>query len=253
MSGIAPRARLAVYKICWEATVTAQTGCYTADTLKAIDDAVADGVDVINFSVSGTQTNFVDPVEIAYLNATAAGVFVAASAGNSGPANTVAHISPWITSVAASTHDRKTVGDVTLGNGFTASTGFTVGLKNPVQDFYPVTAEAAKSARATNYSPIYRLPSGSKSLNFYYQIAKSVPGKTTVQMKIYTSSPDAASGNLKSSLFFAGHLFTPTSPDAGYKGSRSISSDNALDNGQYQAVLLVSGVPAASTAITVGP
>lgn len=116
MSGIAPRARLAVYKICWEATVTTQTGCYTADTLKAIDDAVADGVDVINFSVSGTQTNFVDPVEIAYLNATAAGVFVAASAGNSGPANTVAHISPWITSVAASTHDRKTVGDVTLGN-----------------------------------------------------------------------------------------------------------------------------------------
>lgn len=117
MSGIAPRARLAVYKICWQATATAQTGCYTADTLKAIDDAVADGVDVINFSVSGTQTNFVDPVEIAYLNATAAGVFVAASAGNSGPANTVAHISPWLTTVAASTHDRKTIGDVTLGDG----------------------------------------------------------------------------------------------------------------------------------------
>ena len=143
--------------------------------------------------------------------------------------------------------------DVTLGNGFTASTGFTVGLKNPNQDFYPVTAAAAKSALATDYIPIYRLPSGSKSLNFYYQIAKSVPGKTTVQMKIYTSSPVEASDNLKSSLFFVGHLFTPTSPDAGYKGSRSITSDNALDNGQYQAVLLVNGVPEASTAITVGP
>ncbi len=116
MSGIAPRARLAVYKVCWEATVAANTGCYTADTLKAIEDAVADGVDVINFSISGTKTNFVDPVEIAFLNATAAGVFVAASAGNSGPGNEVAHISPWLTTVAASTHDRYSVASVTLGS-----------------------------------------------------------------------------------------------------------------------------------------
>ncbi len=46
---------------------------------------MADGVDVINFSISGTQTNFRDPVEIAFLFAADAGVFVAASAGNSGP------------------------------------------------------------------------------------------------------------------------------------------------------------------------
>ena len=117
ISGIAPRARIAAYKVCWEATVTANTGCYTADTLKAIDDAIADGVDVINFSVSGTQTNFVDPVEIGYFNATAAGVFVAVSAGNAGPANTVAHMSPWLTTVAASTHDRYTVASVLLGSG----------------------------------------------------------------------------------------------------------------------------------------
>ena len=117
MSGIAPRARIATYKICWEATVTAFTGCYTEDTLAAIDDAVKDGVDVINFSISGTLTNFVDPVEIAFLNASAAGVFVSASAGNSGPANKVAHMSPWLTTVAASTHDRYTVASVTLGSG----------------------------------------------------------------------------------------------------------------------------------------
>ena len=121
ISGMAPRARIAAYKVCWEATVAAYTGCYTNDTLKAIDDAVKDGVDVINFSVSGTQTNFVDPVEIAYLNATAAGVFVAASAGNSGPANQVAHMSPWLTTVAASTHDRYTVAPVTLGSGVSFS------------------------------------------------------------------------------------------------------------------------------------
>ena len=115
MSGIAPRARISTYKVCWEATTTAQTGCYTSDTLKAIDDAIADGVDVINYSVSGTQNNFTDPVEIGYFNASAAGIFVAASAGNSGPANTVAHMSPWLTTVAASTHDRYTVANVVLG------------------------------------------------------------------------------------------------------------------------------------------
>jgi len=117
MSGMAPRARIAAYKVCWQATVSTLTGCYTPDTLRAIDDAVADGVDVINYSVSGTQLNFLDPVEIAYLNATAAGVFVAASAGNSGPGNEVAHISPWLTTVAASTHDRQPGADATLGNG----------------------------------------------------------------------------------------------------------------------------------------
>lgn len=117
MSGIAPRARIASYKICWEATTTAATGCYNSDALKAIDDAVADGVDVINFSISGSQTSFVDPTEIAFFNAAAAGIFVAVSGGNAGPANTVGHPSPWLATVAASTHDRKTLGDLTLGNG----------------------------------------------------------------------------------------------------------------------------------------
>jgi len=121
VSGMAPRARIASYKVLWTASDTAlgptlsHDGGESADILKAIDDAVADGVDVINYSVSGTKTNFNDAVEIAYLNATAAGVFVAASAGNSGPGNEVAHISPWLLTVAASTHDRFTVATVTLG------------------------------------------------------------------------------------------------------------------------------------------
>ena len=61
-----------------------------------------------------------DPVEIAFLFAADAGVFVAASAGNSGPTtSTVAHPSPWITTVAAGTHNRDGQGSVTLGNGAT--------------------------------------------------------------------------------------------------------------------------------------
>lgn len=130
LSGIAPRARLAVYKVLWTASDTAlgvnsHDGGQTADILLAIDDAVADGVDVINYSISGTKTNFNDPVEIAFLNASAAGVFVAASAGNSGPGNEVAHMSPWLMTVAASTHDRQSLGVLTLGNN-TSYSGVSV-------------------------------------------------------------------------------------------------------------------------------
>ena len=118
VSGMAPRARIAAYKVCW--SVTPFGGCASSDSVAAIDQAVADGVDVINFSISGTRTNFRDPVEIAFLFAADAGVFVAASAGNSGPtASTVAHPGPWLTTVAAGTHNRGSSGSVTLGNGAT--------------------------------------------------------------------------------------------------------------------------------------
>ena len=122
INGIAPRARIAAYKALWSTESADTAGGSTADLVAAIDQAVADGVDVINYSISGTATNFRDPVEIAFLYAAQAGVFVAASAGNSGPAvGTVAHPSPWITTVAAGTHDRSSVGSVQLGNGATYS------------------------------------------------------------------------------------------------------------------------------------
>jgi subtilisin family serine protease len=122
VSGIAPRARIAAYKVCWGIGGTPNAGCFSSDSVAAIDQAMADGVDVINFSISGTTTDFLDPVEVAFLFAADAGVFVAASAGNSGPTtSTVAHPSPWITTVAAGTHNRSATGSVTLGNGATYS------------------------------------------------------------------------------------------------------------------------------------
>ena len=128
INGIAPRARVAIYKACWGSTGQVGTGCYTPDTVAAIDQAVADGVDVINYSISGTQSDVTNPVEVAFRNAAAAGVFVAVSAGNSGPGNfTVAHPSPWITTVAAATHNRATTGVLTLGNGATF-TGASVAI-----------------------------------------------------------------------------------------------------------------------------
>jgi subtilisin family serine protease len=121
MSGMAPRARIAAYRVCWsyvvDGTGAKKNTCFNSDSVAAIDKAVADGVDVINFSISGTRTNYLDPVEVAFFNAVAAGVFVATSAGNDGPANTVAHMSPWNMTVGASTHDRFTEATVMLGNG----------------------------------------------------------------------------------------------------------------------------------------
>jgi subtilisin family serine protease len=120
VSGMAPGARIAAYKALWSTEDASTANGYNSDLVAAIDQAVADGVDVINYSVSGTNSNFRDPVEIAFMYAADAGVFVAVSAGNSGPtAGTVAHPSPWVTTVAATTHDRSAIGTARLGNGTT--------------------------------------------------------------------------------------------------------------------------------------
>jgi hypothetical protein len=114
VSGMAPAARIAAYKVCYS------NGCGGLEIAAAIDDAVADGVDVINFSISGSTSSLTDLIESAFFQAAAAGVFVSASAGNNGPgASTVAHNGPWNMTVAASTHDRFVAKSVTLGNGAT--------------------------------------------------------------------------------------------------------------------------------------
>ncbi|WP_344610640.1 S8 family serine peptidase, partial [Dactylosporangium salmoneum] len=119
VSGMAPAARIAVYKALWRQADGEGSGG-TVDLLAAIDDAVADGADIINYSVSGSSALVVDPIGLAFYNAAAAGVFVAASAGNSGPdAGTVVHNAPWEMTVAASSHDRGAIKSVTLGNGKT--------------------------------------------------------------------------------------------------------------------------------------
>ena len=120
ISGMAPHARIAMYKALWSTQDASTASGFTSDLVAAIDQAVADGVDVINYSISGTQTNFLDPAQLSFLYAARAGVFVSASAGNSGPTtSTVAHPGPWLTTVAAGTHNRSGDGSVTLGNGAT--------------------------------------------------------------------------------------------------------------------------------------
>ena len=133
ISGMAPHARIAMYKALWSLQDATQASGFTSDLVAAIDQAVADGVDVINYSISGTSTNFLDPVQVAYLYAADAGVFVACSAGNLGPTTgTVAHPGPWLTTVAAGTHNRNGDGSVTLGNAATYSGASVATAVGPV-------------------------------------------------------------------------------------------------------------------------
>ncbi|HVF76471.1 MAG TPA: S8 family serine peptidase [Acidimicrobiales bacterium] len=117
-AGMAPGAKVAAYKVCWEGRPGMGGGCFDSDSVAAVNDAVADGVDVLNYSIGGgSESDVLDPVEQAFRAASNAGVYVAASAGNSGPgASTFDHPSPWITTVAAATFRRAFLA-VELGDG----------------------------------------------------------------------------------------------------------------------------------------
>jgi subtilisin family serine protease len=113
--GMATKARIAMYKICWDG------GCFDSDIAAAFDQAVADGVDVISLSVGGGVVNYYDDsIAIGAFGAMKKGIFVSCSAGNSGPIpQSVSNIAPWMITVAASTLDRKFPASVILGNNKT--------------------------------------------------------------------------------------------------------------------------------------
>jgi subtilisin family serine protease len=147
ISGVAPAAKLAIYKVAFTSATDDEPAIYTGDALAAIDAAVADGVDVINYSVSGSDT-VDDPVDLAFRSAASAGIFVATSAGNSGPgASTLNHVTPWVTTVAASTV-APYAGTVVLGNAKKYA-GISTTVFGNVGRAKLVTARSVKRASAT--------------------------------------------------------------------------------------------------------
>ncbi|WVZ62256.1 hypothetical protein U9M48_012022 [Paspalum notatum var. saurae] len=115
--GAVPGARLAIYKVC------VGEGCSDHDILAGFDDAIADGVDVISFSIGSflPWPYFEDAQAIGSFHAMRRGVLTSASAGNSGTSavGKVCNVAPWMLSVAASTIDRRFVDSIVLGNGET--------------------------------------------------------------------------------------------------------------------------------------
>ena len=130
ISGVAPHANLITYKAC--VTTPAIGTCPLSALLLAIDQATTDMVDVVNFSIGGGSSDpWSDLDAQAFLNARAAGVFVATSAGNEGPgAATVGSPAdaPWVLSVGATTHDREFVNSlVGMSGGDTAAPADMIG------------------------------------------------------------------------------------------------------------------------------
>ena len=114
--GGVPSARIAVYKVCYE------TGCTVADVMAAFDDAISDGVDIITVSLGAAAALPLDSdsIGIGAFHAMAKGILTLTSAGNNGPVPvSVSSVAPWMVSVAASTTDRRIIGEVVLGNGVT--------------------------------------------------------------------------------------------------------------------------------------
>ncbi len=70
ITGIAYRAHVVAYKGCGD------QGCFGGDLADAIDQAVADGVDVINYSIGSDTPGLTGADAIAFLFAADAGVFV---------------------------------------------------------------------------------------------------------------------------------------------------------------------------------
>ena len=113
IGGVAPNANIITYRVCFvgDESDPDDDGCQTSAILAAIDQAITDGVDVVNHSIGGQAHDpwLSSTSTYAFLQLRAAGIFVATSAGNAGPnAGTIGSPAnaPWITAVGGATHDR---------------------------------------------------------------------------------------------------------------------------------------------------
>ncbi|GLT40159.1 hypothetical protein SLA2020_143140 [Shorea laevis] len=111
--GMATKARVAIYKVCW------LQGCLGSDILAGMDKAVQDGVDIMSLSLGGRASEYYkDIIAIGAFSAMTHGILISCSAGNGGPyPSSLSNVAPWITTVGARTLDRDLPVSVTLGNG----------------------------------------------------------------------------------------------------------------------------------------
>ncbi|MFZ1220337.1 MAG: S8 family serine peptidase, partial [Chthoniobacterales bacterium] len=111
IQGMAPCANMRMYKVC------PTSSCPSANITGGINSVLLHGdVKVLNFSISGGNSPWTDN-DRRFLDLVNAGVVVSASAGNTSasipnPVGNVAHLGPWVQTVAASTKDSAGAGDI---------------------------------------------------------------------------------------------------------------------------------------------
>jgi subtilisin family serine protease len=115
LQGVAPRANIIAYKVCREDDPETpdhdEEGCESVDIIEGLEQALTDGVDVVNLSIGGGTSSPWNTYAILFLDLRNAGIFAATSAGNGGPAPASAtnpSLAPWLLGVAAATHTRLT-------------------------------------------------------------------------------------------------------------------------------------------------
>lgn len=159
MSGVAPHANLISYKACYRAENAgvgrAPTLCKLSALYAALDQAVADVVDVVVYSI-GDFRAYANPWATlrdaglsqseVMLNVRAGGVLPVVAAGNEGPvAGSVVSPAnaPWVVAVANSTHNRRLRNSVAIANGAGAPLVFDgLGLSGALADAPLVDAAA---------------------------------------------------------------------------------------------------------------
>ncbi|KAJ4970054.1 hypothetical protein NE237_003153 [Protea cynaroides] len=169
-----PSSRIATYKAC------SINGCSGATILKAIDDAIKDGVDIISISLGMSlifEPDFLnDPISIGAFHANQMGVMVICSGGNDGPdPYSVVNSAPWIFTVAASNIDRAFQSTIVLGNGDSFQ-GFAINFSNLTRSkTYPLAFGGDVAAYSTPLSEASNCYPGSLD-------SKKVAGKVIVCM-----------------------------------------------------------------------
>lgn len=132
LSGVAPHANLVIYDACTHV-------CQASALLAAIDQAVADGVDVLLFALSGGVDPYHDPVELALLAAREAGIFVATAGGEDG----LQHQGAWVMTAVGASHNRHFT--AILGN-LTADSGSQSGGQNAILSYNDIPGKGLTPA-----------------------------------------------------------------------------------------------------------
>ncbi|MBA0775706.1 hypothetical protein Gotri_010821 [Gossypium trilobum] len=193
--GMAPGARVAMYKALWD------EGSYTTDVIAAIDQAINDGVDVLSLSFGLDELElYEDPIAIATFAAIEKNIFVSTSAGNDGPdLETLHNGTPWVLTVAAGTMDRSFGASLSLGtDGYVRGAALYPGNFSSIQ--YPIVFmdkcdETKELKKLVGMIIVCQDPGKEDSLNDQFssiQVAGNVAGvfiTNSTLLDIFTQSP----------------------------------------------------------------
>ncbi|MBI2680133.1 MAG: S8 family serine peptidase [Candidatus Solibacter usitatus] len=199
--GVAPKAYLGSYKVF--GTPGFNDGAAESAILSAIDDAVADGMDVINMSLGDNLPSLLsnDSEVLALDNAASMGVIVVVAAGNSGPdLHTVSTPATSLSAIAvgATVNDRAFSATATVGGSqFLATPGSgpapPAPITAPVKDVASIQSDGLACSPFSPGSLTGKIALILRGVCFFSQKIANVAAGGAVGALVYTNAnqPDA--------------------------------------------------------------